>query len=164
MSRIKAGMVASFFPWFLYIAAWGCTLFVVKHDGFFWPNLLYFVVLFNGGVQGIWAAVGHLCFPEKTAKKIGWQSNGFQVEIGFVNLAIGITGLFTFFFPFGALALGLVMAIFYGGCAYNHIKERIVLKNKSPCNSGPMLYSTIATSITLLVCLVVLWFKIGTAI
>jgi hypothetical protein len=146
-------MLTAFFPWGLYLAAWICTLIMVKQGAPLPSTLLFYIVIFNGGIQGIWAAVGHLIFPAKTAQKIGWQSNGFQVEIGFANLSIGITGVLTYFFPIWAKPLAVFIIIYYGGCAYNHIKERIMFKNKAPCNSGPMLYSTIATVITLIVCL-----------
>lgn len=151
-------MLLSFFPFVLYIAAWVCTLIAVQPDASLSATLLYYVVIFNGGIQGIWASIGHLAFPEKTAQKIGWKSNGFQVEIGFANLGIGITGLLTYFFPYWSLAISLFMAIYYGGCAYNHIKERVVYGNSAPCNSGPMLYSTIATSLTIVMCLLAIYF------
>lgn len=147
-------MLMSFFPWILYVLAWVCTLIAVHLGAPLYPNLLLYIIVFNGGIQGLWAAVGHLAFPKKTAKRIGWQSNGFQTEIGFANLGIGITGVLTYFLPWLALGIGMFIAIFYAGCAYNHIKERIIDKNKAACNSGPMMYSTIATFITLTVCLI----------
>ncbi len=150
-------MLASFFPWLLYVLAWVLTLLAIQDGTMLWPALLFFVVLFNGGFQGLWAALGHLAFTKQTAKKIGWESNGFQIEIGFANLAIGITGVLTYFHTIWAAPIGLFIVIFYGGCAYNHIKERIVKKNKAPCNSGPMLYSTIATVLTILICLIMIW-------
>lgn len=147
-------MLLSLFPWLLYISAWVLSL-IAKLDGnLFIPSLLHYVVILNGGIQGLWAAIGHLAFPQKTAKKIGWQTNGFQTEIGFVNLAIGITGVLVLVFPTWVNALGTVIAIFYSGCAYNHIRERILYHNNAPCNSGPMLYSTIATSVTIAMCLI----------
>lgn len=151
-------MLMSFFPWVLYVVAWIFSLFAVQHGAPLAAALLYYVVIFCCGVQGLWASIGHLAFPEKTAQKIGWQSNGFQVEIGFANLGIGLTGVLTYLFPAWAPALAFFTVIFYGGCAYNHIKERLVYKNKSPLNSGPMLYSTIVIVITLAICLPVIFF------
>lgn len=154
-------MLMSFFPWVLYVIAWVLTLVAVHYGAPLLAPLLYYMVILCCGVQGIWAAIGHLAFPAKTAQRIGWQSNGFQVEIGFANLGLGITGLLTFLFPFWAPSIALFTVIFYGGCAFNHIKDRVVNKNDAPCNSGPMLYSTIATVVTLLVCLVGLFFKLN---
>lgn len=146
-------MLMSLIPWFLYLLAWGCALTIGHDSAPLNMVLLHYVVIFNGGVQGLWAALGHLGFPEKTAAKIGWQSNGFQVEIGFANLGIGITGLMVILAPAWAKPIGLFISIYYAGCAYNHIKERLYMHNNAPCNSGPMLYSTIATVITILACL-----------
>ncbi len=154
-------MLMSLFPWLLYILAWVFALLEMQSAALLWPMLLFYVVIFNGGIQGLWGAIGHLAFPKKTAKKIGWTSNGFQTEIGFTNLAIGVTGILTFLFPFWAIPLGLFIAIYYSGCAYNHIRDRIVNKNAAPCNSGPMLYSTIVTVITIVVCLIAIFFVMG---
>lgn len=146
-------MLMSLIPWLLYLAAWGFAL-VIGHNGE--PlnmALLHYVVIFNGGLQGLWAALGHLGFPQKTAASIGWKSNGFQVEIGFANLGIGITGTMVILAANWSEPIGLFIAIYYAGCAYNHIKERFIAHNNAPCNSGPMLYSTIATVITILLCL-----------
>lgn len=145
-----AKIIVSLIPWFLYICAWIITLVQVQSGAPFWVTLLTWVVIFNGGMQGLWGALGHLAFPQRTAQKIGWTSNGFQVEIGFTNLAMGITGLGCIFYPAWVPAIALFIVIYYAGCAYNHIKERVLLNNKSPCNSGPMLYSTIVTVITLI--------------
>lgn len=144
-------MLTAFFPWFLYVLAWICSVASIKHGMPFTDALVYFIIIFNGGIQGLWAATGHLFFPAQTAQKIGWQSNGFQVEIGFANLAIGVTGILTYFFQSWSQPLATFIIIYYSGCAYNHIKERVLYKNNAPCNSGPMLYSTIATVVTLLI-------------
>lgn len=154
-------MFTSLFPWVLYLAAWVVSLSKVS-TGLPMPmTLLHYLVIFNGGIQGLWGATGHLLFSEQTAQKIGWQSNGFQKEIGYTNLSIGITGMAVFFMPAWTPPVALMIMIYYAGCAYNHIKERIVYKNAAPCNSGPMLYSTIATVLTLAFCFVAsinLWY------
>lgn len=146
-------MLASLFPWLLYICALVSTLTGVHFGHPFWSSLLLYVVIFNGGLQGLWAALGHLAFPNETAKKIGWVSNGFQTEIGSANLAIGVIGVLTYFFHTWAMPSAVFIVVFFSGCAYMHIKDRIKNQNKAPCNSGPMLYSTILIIITLLLCI-----------
>lgn len=148
-------MLASFFPWILYLLAWFCTLIAVNNGAVLSESLLLYVVIFNGGIQGLWAAIGHLVFPQETAKKIGWLSNGFQTEIGATNLAIGTAGTLTFFYNVWAIPVGLILAIFLSGCVYIHIKDRIANNNNAPCNSGPMLYSSIAIVITIIACLII---------
>lgn len=130
------------------------TLADVWQGASFWVSILTYVVIFNGGIQGLWGAVGHLVFPQKTAEKIGWTSNGFQVEIGFTNLALGVTGALCIIYQQWVVPIALFIIIYYAGCAFNHIKERILSKNTAPCNSGPMLYSTLITVVTLVIALV----------
>lgn len=137
-------MLASIFPLLLFFIACLFTFDSVYLKGeYLWDQLLYNMVFFSVGIQGLWAAIGHLFFPEQAAKHIGWKSSGFQTEIGFVNLSLGIVGVMTYWNFSWILPVGLIAAIFYTGCAYIHIKERIQKSNKAPCNSGPMLYSTI---------------------
>jgi hypothetical protein len=148
-------MLASLFPWILYVLAWIFTLIAVRDGAAFSESLLLYVVILNGGVQGLWAAIGHLIFPKETAAKIGWQSNGFQTEIGSTNLAIGTAGVLTYFYNMWATPVGLILAIFFSGCVYIHIKDRLVNHNNAPCNSGPMLYSSIIIVVTILTCFII---------
>jgi len=152
----KLSYLASIFPWILYALAWIYTGYLVRNGLPFWISYIQAVVFFNAGIQGLWAATAHLLFPNQTAKSIGWKSaSGFQTEIGATNLAFGITGLLSFFFPMWAIPVALMLAIFFAGCSYIHIKERLVKLNDAPCNSGPMLYNTILISASLFVCLIV---------
>ena len=141
-------MLASFFPWVLTLCALISTVYYAGH---FWEDFLKFTILFNGGIQGLWAAVGHLFFPQHVAKAIGWKSSGFQTEIGATNLAIGVTSLLSFLHLEWLTPVALIMAIFYAGCVYVHIKERLFKENNSPLNSGPMLYNTIFVMFVLLI-------------
>lgn len=156
-------MLASLFPWVLYLLACLSTAYFVYYGAAFWPTFLLHVVFFNGGIQGLWAAMGHLFFPKETAKSIGWESCGFQTEIGATNLAIGVAGVLCIFNPDWSIPVGLILAIFFSGCAYIHIKERIQLKNNAPCNSGPMLYNTIVVVISLYLSIVLSLLFAGTS-
>lgn len=144
--KSSAGSKMTYFPWVLYILALILTFYLMSQGVSFWRSYLRAVVLFNGGVQGLWAAIGHLTRPEQTAKKIGWPSSGFQTEIGAANLAIGITGILSFFITMWIMPVALIIAILYAGCVYAHLKD---CRNKAPCNMGPMLYNTILVSATL---------------
>ncbi|MCB1113799.1 MAG: hypothetical protein KDK62_03500 [Chlamydiia bacterium] len=142
-----------FFPWILL----GLTL-VFAILGWllgtpFWKAYLSSGAFFMGGVQGVWAAFAHLLNPEKTARGIGWEKSPFQTEMGFTNLAIGITGLLSFFYPSWSVAVALIVAILFAGCAFVHIKDLIENKNTAPFNAGPMLLSTIITALTLFIAL-----------
>jgi hypothetical protein len=132
-----------------------CALIsTLYYAGHFWEDFLKFTILFNGGVQGLWAAVGHLIFPERVAKAIGWKSNGFQTEIGATNLAIGVTSMLSFLHPAWLSPVALIISIFYAGCVYVHVKERLFKENDSTLNSGPMLYNTILVMLILVIGLI----------
>src|SRR4029450_6049960 len=55
----------------------------------------FLLYLFGIGVagSGIGGFFGHFFISDSVAKSIGWPTgNPFQLEVGFANLAIGITG------------------------------------------------------------------------
>jgi len=108
------------------------------------PALLSWLLFFLAGIVGLWAAMGHLLEPQKTAKSIGWTSSPFQREMGFANLAIGVAGIMAPWqeMPF-KLCLIIIFSILWWGCAYGHIKEMVNKKNHAVFNVGPMIYTTI---------------------
>ena len=42
-------------------------------------------LVFTVGFFGIFNFIGHVIMKEKVAQSIGWQSNGFQIELGIVS-------------------------------------------------------------------------------
>lgn len=148
------GALGTYFPWILYLGAVATTFYLISEGVSAWAAFLQALVLFMGGFQGLWAASAHLLFPESTAKQIGWLSNPFQTEMGFTNLALGITGVLSWFYSSWQVPVGLTVAIIFTGCAYVHIKDLKEKQNKAPCNSGPMLYSTIITFVSLYIAIV----------
>jgi hypothetical protein len=146
--------LGTYFPWILYGLALLTTFFLMmEEDKSFWQSYLQAVVFFMGGVQGFWAGISHLLFPVAAAQQIGWTSNGFQTEMGATNMALGVTGVLSWFHPHWLVPVALTIIIIFAGCAYVHIRELTVKKNKAPCNSGPMLYCTILVCSSLLMAL-----------
>lgn len=93
------------------------------------------------GLQFLVSAFMHTVLAKKTSAMIGWQTNGFQYEIGFVSLGIGIAGLVASFLGRDAwLVLSIVVSVFLLGAAANHIKEMIGEKNFKPGNSMILVY------------------------
>ena len=146
--------LTTYVPWILYGLAILLTIYLVGQGATFWRGYLRALVLFNVGIQGIWAAIGHLLYSEAAAKCIGWTSSPFQKEMGVCNLAIGITGILSFFMTNWLMPVALIAAILYVGCVWIHIRERVVRKNKASCNSGPMLYNTILVCASLFLCII----------
>lgn len=144
--------LTTWIPWILYSSSLLVTMLLVMRGDLFWPTFLRSIVFFMYGVQGLWAAVGHLLFPAQTALKIGWQPCQFQTEIGFANLAYGILGIISFFyFHCWIEAIALMGVIFYTGAVYTHIKDMHEHNNSASLNSGPMLYSTIVTVMSVVI-------------
>lgn len=56
----------------------------------FSSKVLLWEVVIGVGLLGITAFIGHALVSERTAKYIGWKSNGFQKELGFSELGMAI--------------------------------------------------------------------------
>jgi len=105
------------------------------------------------GIIGLWGFIGHIFYAEKTAKLIGWKSNGFQWEVGMTDLSLGVMGILSSFDSyFGNFQLATIIfsTIFLWGAAVNHLYECIYYKNYSPLNSDIVLIYDIITPIILI--------------
>ncbi|MCB0914892.1 MAG: stearoyl-CoA 9-desaturase [Actinobacteria bacterium] len=93
------------------------------------------------GIQFLISAFMHTVLAKKTAAMIGWQTNGFQYEIGFASLGIGIAGLVSCYLgPEAWLPLSIVVTVFLLGATANHILEMARDKNFKPGNSLILIY------------------------
>ena len=86
------------------------------------------------------AAVGslvHTVFARSTASSIGWETNGFQYEVGFANLAIGLAGIYagSSARPEAWIAASIAGGIFLLLAGLNHIVEIVRHKNYAPGNT-----------------------------
>lgn len=151
IEKLFHAVLGTYFPWILLVCTFLATAGLVSDGALFWESLLKAAVFFMGGIQGLWAAIAHLGFPVTTARLIGWEPSPFQTEMGATNLALGVTGVLSWLNPTWLIPVGLIVAIVFAGCALTHIQDRITNKNTAPCNSGPMLYSTLFTSLMLFV-------------
>lgn len=111
-----------------------------------------YVMVFPVGIQGLWAALGHLGFPAQTAASIGWAPSPFQFEVGVCNLGIGAVGLIAAFRPSWnfRLAVSIFLLFFLGGAAWGHVLQMILTGNFAPGNAGPIFYTDILTPVSLL--------------
>jgi hypothetical protein len=90
-------------------------------------RLLRAVLIFPLGLMSLWAAFGHIFFPEMAARAIGWQTSPLQFEVGVANLGIGMAALYAAFRGRDAqIAAGLVAAGFLGGAGIGHIRTSCV--------------------------------------
>ena len=112
------------------------------------------LLLLSVGVQGLVAAYGHLLRSEEVAASIGWQSNPFQIEIGYANLGLGIAGVVS---PWlgngGAWGVACFYVPFTLGAAAGHIEEIRAKRNLAPNNAGPILWIDVLGPLTLVAAL-----------
>lgn len=98
---------------------------------------LHWVLYLALGWTAVGAAVSHTVFARKTAASIGWQTSGFQYEVGFANLAVGLAGIYAAYqsepaaHVAGAIAGGVFL--FCAGCY--HIVEIVRDRNYEPGNT-----------------------------
>lgn len=78
-------LVVYFICWVLAV-----VLYAFSFDESFVYTALYTHLVYGVGFFGLFNFVGHSVLSEKVAKTIGWISNGFQKELGFVSLGIGV--------------------------------------------------------------------------
>jgi hypothetical protein len=97
-------------------------------------SLLLWNLVFGVGFFGLFNFVGHAILSKKVAQSIGWVSNGFQKELGYVSLGIGINGILCFWFRDG-LELGtiIITSIFLLAAAGLHLYE---IKQEHNLNIG----------------------------
>lgn len=113
-------------------------------------RLLRYIFIFPVGAMLLWAALGHLFFPERAAQAIGWQTSPFQFEVGVADLGIGVAGLYAAFRGFEArVTATLTLACFLIGAGVGHIREIVSAANFAPGNAGPILYADLLTPIIL---------------
>ena len=127
------------------VLIWGEPLFA---------TLLKWLLVFNSGLGGIWAFLGHYFKSDEIAAYIGWPAgNPFQKEIAFGNLAMGVSGVMCFFFgPDFWLATMVVASVFLLGAFSVHVQEQKKTGNKQPGNAGPVFYADIVYPASLWVC------------
>lgn len=102
---------------------------------------LTYLIFFNIGLQGIFAASGHILMPNAIAEQIGWPTGSpFQFEIGIANLAVGVAGVLCVWFGAGfKLATVVINSVFLFGAAYGHFVQQ-AKGDTSPYNTGVFLY------------------------
>lgn len=115
-----------------------------------WQTLLDWFLFFGIGLTYIYNGVMHTVFGDFSAALIGWENNGFQAEVGFASIGMGIVALMAF--PRRApvslkLAALVGPACFLWGAAGAHIADIIARGKLSSHNAGVVLYTDIVIPI-----------------
>ena len=104
-------------------------------------EITHFVIGLSGWFTIISGLFGHIIYADEVAASIGWPvESGFQMELGFTSIGIGIVGFLGFrnrsvWLPFiiTKVALGF-------GAGFTHILHAVQHNNFSPNNVGIILY------------------------
>ena len=98
-----------------------------------WAELVFYYI----GLSMIWAGFFHAYFQNIAASTIGWQPSPFEYELGWLEIALGITALLSrgrgrawrtaVTIPFVAFTLA---------AAAQHVNQLIKLHNYAPGNAG----------------------------
>lgn len=107
--------------------------------------LLVYWLMIAIGLAGIVGGLYHLFDGAEIAEEIGYTrgDGGFQDEVGFADLAIGVAAFLSRFIrdPMYWLAVLIVATISLWGDGYGHIHQEVVNDNHDPDNTGPVLYT-----------------------
>lgn len=133
-------------PFITLVIAWALTLFDVAAPGSgvdetTMESAMRWLLFIPGGFMFLASGVMHTVFAKSTAKSIGWQTNGFQYEIGFVSLGLGAAGIIAANSSEPAwLPIAVAQSIFLVLAGVNHIREMVKVKNFAPGNTLILLY------------------------
>ncbi|HAV77590.1 MAG TPA: hypothetical protein DCX53_09590 [Anaerolineae bacterium] len=84
---------------------------------------------------------GHIIHADQVAASIGWPVNsGFQMELGFASISIGLVGFLSFWNKGYRLPFIIMKTIFMWGAGYTHILHAVQHNNFSPGNTGIIVY------------------------
>ena len=109
--------------------------------------ILYLAVGWTGAVGSLM----HTVFARSTARSIGWETSGFQYEVGFANLAVGLAGIYAAGRdePEAWIAASLAAATFLFFAGLYHVVEIVRDRNYAPGNTA-ILISDFGIPISLL--------------
>jgi hypothetical protein len=144
----------------VYVVSWAlCQIlgvaqhFVLDPGGSLVETLCRWNLVLGVGFFGLFNFVGHAILSRRVAAGIGWVSNGFQRELGFISLGIGLDGVLCYWFRDGLwLGTTVVVSCFLLGAAGLHVHEWVRSGNRHAGNTWIILPDVLipATLITLL--------------
>ena len=126
------------------IISFGAHLFNTRHR-VRKETILELIAIYTIGLSG-WFTImsglmGHLIYADRVAASIGWPVNsGFQMELGFASIGIGLVGFLGFWNKTYWLPFIIMKFIFGWGAGYTHILHMVQHNNFSPSNTGVIVY------------------------
>jgi hypothetical protein len=119
-------------------------------------SLIELVSIYTIGLAG-WFSIssgffGHILYADEVASGIGWPLNsGFQMELAFASIGIGLVGGIGFWYKSFWLPFIIAKTPFMWGAALTHILHMLQQNNFAPSNTGIVVYWDILLPIILIV-------------
>lgn len=103
--------------------------------------ILVYTIGLSGWFTFIAGLFGHILYADQVAAGIGWPLNsGFQMELGFASIGIGIVGFLGFWKWDYWLPFIIIKTAFGWGAGFTHILHAVQHGNFSDGNVGVILY------------------------
>ena len=108
-------------------------------------TLLELITIYTIGLSG-WFSVssgvfGHIIYADEVATSIGWPlHSGFQMELAFAAIGIGLIGAIGFWNRSFWLPFIIAKSTFMWGAGITHIVHMVQQNNFSPSNTGIVVY------------------------
>jgi hypothetical protein len=149
-----------YLPPLVFVLSWVFALVGLSAPGAdsgapFEEDALRWMLFFGLGWSVLGGFVMHTIFARATAEDIGWESNGFQYEVGFASLGIGLAGIFAAISdqPDAWVVASIAGGAFLLLAGINHIREIVKERNYAPGNTV-ILLSDLGVPISLLALLI----------
>lgn len=141
------------FAWLLAIA--GVTPFGTSSEAPFDEVALRWMLLIGAGCTVAFGVVAHTVLARQTAAGIGWETNGFQYEVGFASLAMGLGAIYASCVdsPDAWVAASIASGVFLLLAGVNHVRTIIKDRNYAPGQTA-ILISDFGIPISLFVLLI----------
>lgn len=103
------------------------------------------VAIYTFGLAGWFGMMsglfGHILYADEVAAGIGWPLNsGFQMELAFASIGIGLIGFMGFWKRSFWLPFIIAKSTFMLGAGLTHVLHMIEYNNFSPSNTGIIVY------------------------
>ncbi len=125
----------------VWIVAWVLALAGVQASGYHadqgWAvNALRWMLYLPAGWMFLVSGLMHTKWAKSTAAMIGWETNGFQYELGFVSFGAGLAGIYASLHgPQAWMAVAIPVTTFLVFAGVNHVVEMVRDHNMNPGNT-----------------------------
>lgn len=132
-------------PGLTVVAAWILALLGVSSIGpsqdAFAGSAMQWMLFLPGGIMFLISGLMHTVWAKRTAAMIGWTTNGFQYEIGFVSFGLGLAGIVAAASDSAAWwPIAIAQGVFLILCTVNHLRDMRATRNFAPGNTLILIY------------------------